>query len=132
MDQCQAFSENAVLDATVPNWRFTIQGAGAIRDEFSRWYADPGSFEEVLRTPIRDGELVEFTLCWEEGGIPHAVHQVHVIGIGPAASDEEREANGSSFTQSGGAGRITSDRAWCGGRWSAALLAEMALASAGE
>ena len=38
------FCEDIVLDATVPNWRFRVQGAGAVRDELGRWYGDPGQF----------------------------------------------------------------------------------------
>jgi len=64
---------------------------------------------ELTRTPLPSGEFVEFTLRWEEGGVPHAVHQAHVL--------EVRD------------GRITRDQVWCGGRWSATLLAEMAEAS---
>lgn len=109
MSTCDAFAEHAVLDATVPNWRYGVRGADAIRSELVRWFADPGQFEDLRRTPIPSGELVEFVLCWEEQGVPHACHQAHVLNV----TD----------------GRIVSDRAWCGGRWSAALLAEMAHAA---
>jgi hypothetical protein len=103
------FSPDAVLDATVPNWRFSVSGAAGIEAEFDRWFADPGRFEEITRTAIPSGELVEFVLTWEEDGEPHMVHQAHVIEVGD--------------------GLITRDRAWCGGRWGAALQAEMAEAA---
>jgi hypothetical protein len=103
------FAQDAVLDATVPNWRYTVSGAANIAAEFGRWYADPGRFEEIRRTAIPDGELVEFVLTWEEDGEPHMVHQAHVI--------EVRD------------GLITRHRAWCGGRWGASLQAEMAEAA---
>jgi len=45
-----------------------------VRAELGRWYADAGSFEELTRSPLPSGEFVEFTLRWEEGGVPHAVH----------------------------------------------------------
>src|SRR5450631_1135344 len=106
MGACDAFSPELTLDATVPNWRYQVEGGTAVRDELSRWYADTGVFEELKRTPLPSGELVEFTLHWEEGGVPHAVHQAHVIEV----------------TDSW----ITKDQVWCGGRWSASLLAEMA------
>jgi len=109
MQACEAFAEAAELDATVPNWRFGVRGDEAVRTELGRWYADQGHFEELHRTSIPNGELVEFTLCWEEQGVPHACHQAHVLGV----SD----------------GRIVSDRAWCGGRWPASLLAQMGEAS---
>ncbi len=103
------FADDAVLDATVPNWRYAVNGAGNIEAELGRWYADPGRFEEIRRTPLADGELVEFVLTWEENGEPHMCHQAHHI--------EVRD------------GLITRDRAWCGGRWGAALQAEMAQAT---
>jgi hypothetical protein len=109
MADCEVFSPEVTLDATVPNWRFTVRGDSAVRDELGRWYADVGRFEELERTVLPTGELVEFTLCWEEDGVPHAVHQAHVVEV----TD----------------GRITSDHAWCGGRWPATLLAEMAEAA---
>ena len=98
--------DGVVLDATVPNWRFTVLGADGVGAELARWYVDPGSFEDLTRTPFPGGELVTFTLLWRENGIPHAAHQAHVLSL--------RE------------GRIVRDQVWCGGRWSASLLAEMA------
>lgn len=109
MAVCDTLSDDMTLDATVPNWRFTVRGEAAVRAELARWYADPGTFEQLKRTPLPTGELVEFTLRWEEAGVPHAVHQAHILDV----SD----------------GRITRDVVWCGGRWSAALLAEMAEAA---
>lgn len=103
------FADDATLDATVPNWRFSTRGAPAVRTELSRWYADPGSFRDLRRTPIDGGELVEFTLTWEEGGVPHMVHQAHILRL--------RD------------GRVASDTAFCGGRWPAPLIAEMEAAA---
>jgi hypothetical protein len=112
MGTCEAFATDAVLDATVPNWRFSLVGADAVRQELSRWYATAGTFEELSRTPLSDGELVTFTLRWEEDGVPHAAHQSHRLTL----SGKE----------------ITTDQVWCGGRWPAGLLAEMAAASGGD
>ena len=109
MSEAGAFARDAVLDATVPHWRFTVSGAENIEAELDRWFADPGRFEEIRRTVLPDGELVEFVLTWEEDGEPHMCHQTHHI--------EVRD------------GLITHDRAWCGGRWGAALQAEMAEAA---
>ena len=99
------FCEDMVLDATVPNWRFRVQGAGPVRDELGRWYADPGSFGEVQRTAIDGGELVEFTLNWVEAEEPHMCHQAHVVRL---RGD-----------------RIASDTVFCGGRWPQSLLTQM-------
>src|ERR1700680_3532470 len=105
-----AFAADAVLDATVPNWRFAVCGSVAVEAELARWFADPGRFEELTVTPLPDGALVEFVLVWEEDGEPHMSHQAHRLTM--------RD------------GLIANDTAWCGGRWGAALQAEMAEAAA--
>jgi hypothetical protein len=104
------FADDAALDATVPNWRFGVRGGEAVRSELARWYADPGRFLDLHRTPIPTGELVEFTLSWTEGGVPHRVHQAHILRV----VDD----------------RVTTDTAFCGGRWAADLIAEMEQAAA--
>lgn len=106
MTRAAVFAGDAVLDATVPNWRFTVRGGDAVRAQLHGWFADPGHFEALRRFRIDSGELVEFTLVWEEHGVPHASHQAHII-----------EVRG---------GLIARDTAFCGGRWPASLLAEMA------
>ncbi|MEW6471639.1 MAG: hypothetical protein AB1679_05170 [Actinomycetota bacterium] len=103
------FVDGVVLDATVPNWRFTVQGRYGVSRQFGEWFHDRGTFEELVRRPLPNGELVEFTLAWEESGVPYACHQVHVLAV------ED--------------GRIEADTVFCGGRWPASLLAEMAEAS---
>jgi hypothetical protein len=109
---CDAWSGDATLDATVPNWRMQLHGADAIRGEYGRWFADPGRFEELRRLPTADGttEIVEYTLSWSENGVPHAAHHLHVLAV--------RD------------NRIVADTVFCGGRWPAALLAEMEAAHA--
>jgi hypothetical protein len=103
--QVDVWSHDAVLDATVPNWRYERRGPDAIRTEYEQWFRDPGRFESLERTPLPDGELVEYVLAWEEDGVPHAAHHLHRLRI--------RDA------------RIVADTAFCGGRWPASLLAEM-------
>jgi hypothetical protein len=102
---CDAWADDVVLDATVPDWRFRKDGVPALKEEYAHWFADPGSFEELRRIPLPDGEVVDYLLTWMEGGVPHAAHHVHVL--------EVRD------------GRIARDTVMCGGRWPAALLAEM-------
>lgn len=102
----QLFADDAVLDATVPGWRFAQHGPQAISAQLSRWFADAGAFDELSRTPLPGGELVTFTLSWVEEGIAHAAHQAHVLAV--------KE------------GLISHQQVWCGGRWPADLLAEMA------
>jgi hypothetical protein len=104
-ERADVWSDHAVLDATVPNWRFACAGVEAIRAEYGRWFADSAQFESLRRYVIDSGEVVEYTLTWLEHGVPHAGHYIHVLEV---ADD-----------------RIVADTVLCGGRWSAALLAEM-------
>jgi len=103
------FCDDAVLDATVPNWRFSITGGAAVHTELGRWFADPGQFQALTRTPTPDGALIEFTLTWNEHGVAHMCHQAHILRV----RDD----------------RIAGDTAFCGGRWPAPLIAEMAAAA---
>ncbi len=100
------FSPDAVLDATVPGWRFSAYGDAAIRAQLGGWFADPGRFEEIERIAVTGGELVLFTLSWTEHDVPHACHQAHLLRVDRGD-------------------RIIHDTAFCGGRWPAGLLAEM-------
>jgi len=50
----EVFADDAVLDATVPNWRFTTLGAAAIQGVFAGWFADPGSFRQLHRSRLAD------------------------------------------------------------------------------
>ena len=102
---CDVWTDATVVDATVPNWRFTIRGATAVKEEYARWFAAPGRFRDLRRIPFADGEVVEYVLTWEEGGVPHAAHHVHILAVT--------------------GGRILADTVMCGGRWSATLLAQM-------
>lgn len=103
--RCAAWSDDAHLDATVPNWRFSRFGAAAVRVEYGRWFANPGKLEGLRRFPIEKGEVVEYTINWQEDGVPHAAHHVHLL-----------EVVGE---------HIVADTVMCGGRWPASLLAEM-------
>jgi hypothetical protein len=102
------YTLDATLDATVPGWRFHRRGAAAVRAEYAGWFAAPGTFEELDRIPVADGEIITYLLTWEEHGVPHAAHHSHRIVVDPAT------------------GRIAADRVFCGGRWNAELLASMA------
>jgi hypothetical protein len=109
------WTADAKLDATVPNWRLHATGPDAIRAEYSRWFADPGNVRDLRRFPIADAaegasEVVEYTLSWQENGVPHAAHHMHLLTV----RDD----------------RIVADTVMCGGRWPASLLAEMEAAGA--
>jgi hypothetical protein len=98
-----------VLDATVPGWRFTVRGWEAVARQYAGWFADQATFEELERLPVAGGEVVTYLLTWEQNGVPQAAHHCHVL----------------RFDADGG---IAQDRFFCGGRWDAARLAEMAAA----
>jgi hypothetical protein len=102
----EPFTDNAVLDAVVPGWRFSLAGASAIDRQFREWFRDPATLEELRRQRTPNGEIVEFTVTWVEDGVPHAARQVHVLDLDDG-------------------GRISRDNMWCGGRWPAQLLAKM-------
>jgi hypothetical protein len=101
------YADDAVLDATVPNWRWTTKGSDAISATYATWFADPAEFAELHRQPVAGGEVIRYLLTWEEQGVPHAAHHCHLL-----------------LTDA--AGRIASETVFCGGRWDAELLAEMA------
>jgi hypothetical protein len=110
-----AWADDAQLDATVPHWRFERVGAEAVVAELSGWYNTVISIECLVRRPIPGGEAVELDLSWTEDGVPHATHQVHLFTLdGQAASGY----------------KISRDTVFCGGRWPAALLADMEAARA--
>ena len=104
------YAPDVTLDATVPNWRFERRGPAAVTAEYARWFADPGTFEELRRTRADGGEVVVYLLTWTEHGVPHAAHHCHVLRLDDT-------------------GRIAGDTVFCGGRWPAGLLAEMAASS---
>jgi hypothetical protein len=104
------WADDAVLDAVVPGWRFNITGSERIEAQFKKWFRDPGELEEVRRRAFAGGEVVELTVTWTEGGVPHAARQVHVLELDDT-------------------GRIARDEMWCGGRWPAVLLAQIEAAN---
>ena len=109
IDDVDVFADGIVLDATVPNWRFQLQGAEKVRRQLASWFADAGHFESIERVPLPDGELVQFELSWLEHGMPFACHQTHRLRV-----DGDR---------------IVGVTLFCGGRWPANLLAQMEEAS---
>lgn len=100
------FAEDAVFDATVPQWRYSLHGSQPIREQLGRWFDHPGTLEELERLPTDDGEVVRFQVTWTIAGELQAAHQAHVLHV---RGD-----------------RIVSDTAWCGGRFTAERLAEIA------
>lgn len=106
------WSEDAVLDATVPNWRYHRLGAAGIVEVYSQWYSAPGEFLELSRDPLADGEVVRYLISSTQDGVPYVAHHVHRLTVLE--------------------GRITSDVVFCGGRWSEERQREMRLADLEE
>ncbi|MEO7397203.1 MAG: hypothetical protein ABIW84_01430 [Ilumatobacteraceae bacterium] len=104
------YSPDADLDATVPNWRFTVSGGECIRAEYGRWFNEPCDITELVRHSTTTGEVIEYSITWDEGGVLYGGHHVHVLTI-----DESADL-------------ITHDRVWCGGRWPESLMADMDVA----
>jgi len=104
------WTPDVALDATVPNWRFQVHGRDAVAAEYRVWFVHPCRFDTVRRRAFPGGEAVEYTISWEQDGVPHAAHHVHLLEVMD--------------------GRIVSDTVMCGGRWPASLLAEMEAARA--
>ena len=108
------FAPDAVLDATVPGWRFEKHGPAAIATKLSGWYETPATLTEVTRSPVPGGETVRFTQACDGPAGPWAARQVHVLTVD--------------------GGRIVRQEMWCGGRWDAerqaAMRADLELARA--
>ena len=100
-----AASAAGAPSATVPTGGLAAHGPAAIAAELSGWYGGPGRLYEFARSSLPGGEVVRFTRAWTDNGNPMAAHQVHLLEV------EE--------------GAITRHDIWCGGRWDAALQAEI-------
>ena len=108
IDECGAWADDCVMDATVPNWRFRKRGAEAIRGVYRGWFAYPNTLIDLRRWTIPDGEIIEYVHSFTGDDGPRQAHHLHVLQL----QDE----------------RIVKDTMFCGGQWSAAQLAEMAAA----
>lgn len=111
-DLSSLYADEATADCTVPNWRFAVNGGVNIGRQYATWYADPAEFAELQVRTTPTGVVLTFLITWEEHGVPHAAHHCHVLDLGP--------------------GGIIRDTVFCGGRWSAALLAQMEEAARGH
>ena len=100
------FADEAASDTTPPNWRLQVQGAAALRAQYAKWFDHPAEIVEFRRTPLPDGELLEYTRAWTQDGTPHRGHHIHRLTV-----DGDK---------------IVEDAHWCGGRWPEPLLKEIA------
>jgi len=102
------FADDAVSDSTPPNWRLQVHGAAEVRAQYAKWFDHPAELTELRRTPLPDGELLEYTRAWTQDGVPHKAHHIHRLTVT--------------------AGTIVEDAHWCGGRWPDSLLDAIAAA----
>lgn len=106
--ETEVFADDAVSDTTPPNWRLQMRGAAALRAQYAKWFDRPAELTELRRTPLPDGELLEYTRAWTQDGVAHRGHHIHRLTI---AAD-----------------RVVEDAHWCGGRWPESLVNEIATA----
>jgi hypothetical protein len=107
-DAADLYAPDAVLDATVPGWRFQKHGGTAIAGVWEGWFDAPGELQELERTATPDGEVVSYLQTAVDEGTPFAAHHCHVLALDPASRLVRRHL------------------VWCGGRWSEGRLQEMA------
>jgi hypothetical protein len=113
-DMGELYASDALLDATVPGWRFQKRGGAAIAAVWASWFDEPGRFEELDRAPTPDGEVLRYLVASEEDGRAFAAHHCHLLTLDEAS------------------GLIVRHQVWCGGRWYADRLQEMAEAQRRE
>lgn len=102
------FAPDAVSDSTPPMWRLQVRGAAELRVQYSKWFDQPAELTELRRTPLPDGELLEYTRQWSQNSVPHRAHHIHRLTVADDA--------------------IVEDAHWCGGRWPQSLLEEIVAA----
>jgi hypothetical protein len=72
---------NTLFDATVPGWRFQIEGTEAIISQLHHWWPTEAQLPTHRITPTSEGFVVEFERRWVEDGEPAGCRQVHVLTI---------------------------------------------------
>jgi hypothetical protein len=103
------YAPDAVLDATVPGWRFRAEGSTAILAEYQGWYFAPSELVSVERHPIEGGEVLRYLQQGERKGVTFLVHHMHLLKV---AGD-----------------RIAADTVFCGGQWGPEAVAQMGAAA---
>lgn len=64
----ELYTDDALFDAHVPNWRFQVRGSAAIAAQLEGWFQLPGRFREVSDEHTRsDDLLVRFEWREREG-----------------------------------------------------------------
>jgi SnoaL-like protein len=110
--ECDVWADDGTIDVTTPGWRFHRRGPDAIRETYAGWFSEPGTFLELTRDPVADGEVVCYLISSTQDGAPYVAHHIHRLTVRH--------------------GRIVADIAFCGGRWSEQLQTDMAAADRNE
>lgn len=92
-------------DATVPHWRYRLDGEEAVRKELAHWYSTPLTEGRAIRRAIEGGEVVDLSQRFTEGGVEWTVHHLMILEV-----DD---------------GLVRSITIACGGRWDPELVAQM-------
>lgn len=102
------YTDDALFDAHVPNWRFQVRGRGEIAEQMKAWFQLPGRFHDVHEEWTAAGEpLVRFEWREREGSSTQIV---------------SREMQLWRLND----GRIAEQLVFCAGRWDVALVERMA------
>ena len=103
------YTDDVVLDATVPGWRFRAEGTTAVRAEYQGWFFVPSDLVHVERHAIQGGEVVRYLQQGAVKGTTFLVHHMHLLKL-----DGDR---------------IAADTVFCGGQWGPEAVAQMGAAA---
>ena len=99
------YADDAVFDASVPNWHFQYEGGSKCVEQLADWFGIvPDVFQPIV-TPTEDGAVVDFEMRRMCPGNPAENHAPHVEGT--------RQAHIFRFRD----GKITEQRVYCAGEW---------------
>ncbi|MGH9149829.1 MAG: nuclear transport factor 2 family protein [Acidimicrobiales bacterium] len=106
----ELYRPDALLDANVPEWRYQLQGRGAIRAQFEQEAAEAGTGTRVTwwrAVPTGDGVVVEVEARFDHDGEERLWRQVNIL-----RTDGEA---------------VTAHILYCTGIWDAATIARQAV-----
>jgi ketosteroid isomerase-like protein len=100
-----AYTDDAIFDASVPNWHFQWEGAAMCAAQLGEWFGIvPDRFEPTV-TLTEDGAVVDFEMRRMCPGNPAENHAPHVEGTRQAHIFRLRD------------GKICEQRVYCAGEW---------------
>jgi hypothetical protein len=99
------YKPDALFDASVPNWRFQLEGGGKIVEQLADWFGIQPTVLEPTVTLTEDGAVVDFEMRRMCPGNPAENHAPHLEGCRQAHIFRLRD------------GKIAEQRAYCAGEW---------------